>query len=62
MKISQELLTVLACPQCKGDLEYSAEPVGLLCQSCELLYSIREDGVPVMLVDQALSIPAKKSD
>lgn len=61
MEISQELFEVLACPKCKGELTYSEEPAGLICGSCELLYPIRE-GIPVMLIDEAIPCSAKKSE
>lgn len=52
--IDQELLDILACPQCKGELEYDEER-GLICESCRLIYEIK-DGIPVMLVDKALKL------
>ncbi len=50
--IPQELLSLLACPKCKGDLELDEELHGLICRQCALLYEIRE-GIPIMLVDEA---------
>lgn len=55
MKIQKELLDILACPQCKGDLRLNAEETGLICDACGLLYEIR-DGIPVMLTDEATPI------
>ena len=52
MAVSQELLDLLICPQCKGELTLSATPEGLDCTHCALRYPIR-DGIPVMLVDEA---------
>ena len=48
----KELLKILACPKCKGDLALTEKEDGLVCQACALLYEIR-DGIPVMLVDEA---------
>lgn len=51
-------LEVLACPQCKGELEYkeaSQEVKGFFCKKCRLLYPILED-IPVMLPEEALFI------
>ncbi|MCP4295171.1 MAG: Trm112 family protein [Proteobacteria bacterium] len=59
MEISKELFDVLACPKCKGELAYSTEPVGLICDRCSLLYPVQE-GIPVMLIEKALSHPLKK--
>jgi uncharacterized protein YbaR (Trm112 family) len=55
MALSPELLAMLVCPQCKGDLVHRLEPEALDCPVCRLRYSVR-DGIPVMLVDEALVI------
>lgn len=52
MTISQELLSILACPNCKGELVLLADGSGLVCEACRIRYPIR-DGIPVMLVDEA---------
>lgn len=52
MTISQELLDILACPQCKGPLRPVDEPEGLVCDNCRLRYPIVDD-IPVMLIDEA---------
>ena len=52
MAISRELLDILACPKCKGELQMTAAQDGLACNACKLLYPIRED-IPVMLIDEA---------
>lgn len=53
MAISQELLQILACPKCKGDVQLTAEKDGLACTACRLVYPIRHD-IPVMLIDEAI--------
>lgn len=55
MALSGELLAILACPQCKGGLQYDKELSALTCTTCRLRYPIRE-GIPVMLVDEAEKI------
>jgi uncharacterized protein YbaR (Trm112 family) len=53
MSLSPDLLKILACPKCKGDLEYRTEPSEqLVCQKCRLIYAV-EDDIPVMLIDEA---------
>jgi len=52
--IKQELLDILACPKCKGDLEYNEEKQELVCHACRLIYEIRDD-IPIMLIDEAKS-------
>ncbi|MCK5553829.1 MAG: Trm112 family protein [Deltaproteobacteria bacterium] len=53
MGIDKELLEILACPKCKGDIVVAEEEDGLICKSCRLVYPIRDD-IPVMLIDEAL--------
>ena len=53
--ISKELLDILACPKCKGNLKLADKQDGLICESCKLLYEIRDD-IPVMLIDEAKKI------
>jgi uncharacterized protein YbaR (Trm112 family) len=48
--IPTELMDILVCPACHGDLR--AEDTELVCKNCGLRYPIR-DGIPVMLVDEA---------
>ncbi len=50
--ISQELLDILACPKCKGEVTLTEKKDGLVCEGCKLLYEIRED-IPIMLIDEA---------
>ncbi len=55
MTINNELLDILACPKCKGDIRLNESEDGLICDSCRLLYQIK-DGIPVMLIDEAQKI------
>jgi uncharacterized protein YbaR (Trm112 family) len=55
MAIKQELLDILACPQCKGDIYMNDAGDGLICERCKLLYEIRDD-IPIMLIDEARPI------
>lgn len=52
--MDKELLDILACPKCKGDLELAAGESELRCASCRLAYRI-EDGIPILLEDEAVS-------
>ncbi len=52
MPINQELLEILACPKCKGDLRLTEKEDGLICDKCQLLYEIK-DGIPIMLIEEA---------
>ncbi len=52
MAISQELLDILVCPKCKGEIRLNETGDGLICDHCKLKYEIRDD-IPVMLIDEA---------
>ncbi len=52
MPIKQELLDILACPQCKGAVRLREDQPALVCDACRLAYPIRDD-IPVMLIDEA---------
>ncbi|MGE5176663.1 MAG: Trm112 family protein [Hyphomicrobiales bacterium] len=56
MPIADELLELLVCPQCRGDLTYDRDADRLVCPACRLAYPI-VDGIPVMLVEEAERIP-----
>jgi D-glycero-D-manno-heptose 1,7-bisphosphate phosphatase len=58
MAINKELLDILACPKCKGDIVLSKKEDGLICKSCKLVYPIKDD-IPVMLIDEALPYKGK---
>ncbi|OQX56132.1 MAG: tetraacyldisaccharide 4'-kinase [Candidatus Cloacimonas sp. 4484_209] len=53
--MDKKLLDILACPKCKGDLEYDEKNQKLICNRCKLAYPIR-DGIPVMLIEEAEKI------
>jgi uncharacterized protein YbaR (Trm112 family) len=50
--LDKELLDILACPKCKGDLEYDKANQKLICHACRLKYSIKDD-IPIMLIDES---------
>ena len=52
MVLAPELLQILVCPKCKGDLEDRTSPESLVCHTCRLVYPV-EDGIPIMLIDEA---------
>ncbi len=52
MALAAELKEILACPKCKGELDFREEEGEIHCRRCRLAYRI-EDGIPVMLVEEA---------
>lgn len=52
MTVSKELLDILVCPKCKGDIYLTDGKDGLICDQCRLLYEIKDD-IPIMLIEEA---------
>jgi uncharacterized protein YbaR (Trm112 family) len=52
MALAPELKEVLACPKCKGEVEIREDEGEIRCHRCRLVYRI-DDGIPVMLVEEA---------
>lgn len=55
MTVKKELLEILVCPRCKGEVTYDEEKGGLLCNKCEVIYPVQND-IPIMLEDEAYPI------
>jgi hypothetical protein len=55
MPIAAELLEILACPKCKGEIAPADQGDGLACAACGVVYPIRED-IPIMLIDEAVPL------
>jgi len=54
MILKPELLEILACPQCKGEIRLDEERKGIVCDKCRLVFPVQDD-IPVMLIDEAES-------
>jgi uncharacterized protein YbaR (Trm112 family) len=53
MSLDPRLVDILACPNCKGPVEYLEDEHKIACRGeCGYLYPVR-DGIPVMLVEEA---------
>lgn len=50
--LDAQLLEILVCPKCKGELEYRTEEAELVCHRCRLRYAVKDD-IPIMLIDEA---------
>jgi uncharacterized protein YbaR (Trm112 family) len=53
--MDQALLEVLVCPLCKGKLNYKSSKQQLICNFDQLAFPIVDD-IPVMLIDDAISL------
>ncbi|WP_299805990.1 Trm112 family protein [uncultured Shewanella sp.] len=55
MAFDKKLLEIVACPVCKGKLEYNKDAQQLICRADKLAYPIN-DGIPVLLENKAESL------
>ncbi|HWK73151.1 MAG TPA: Trm112 family protein [Povalibacter sp.] len=53
--LDHKLLDILACPVCKGPLQYSKPRQVLVCRADRLAFAVR-DGIPIMLEEEALRL------
>jgi len=48
--LKKELVDILACPACKGAIEYRDDRI--ICSACRKYYPVRDD-IPIMLIAEA---------
>jgi hypothetical protein len=51
--LKKELLDILACPKCKGDIHYDKKENKIICKKCRLKYKILDGDIPDMLIEDA---------
>jgi uncharacterized protein YbaR (Trm112 family) len=51
MAVPKELMEVLACPKCKGDV--TEKGMFITCTKCKLAYPVLDKTVPDMLIHDA---------
>lgn len=54
-----KLLDILVCPLCKSPLIYRKAEQELVCKADQLAFAI-QDGIPVMLADEARKLTAEE--
>lgn len=55
--MDSKLLDILACPLCKGPLQWHRDPQLLVCRADRLAFPVRDD-IPVMLEEEARVLPS----
>ncbi len=55
MPLSEELLQIMICPACRGELRLAPARDGVICDTCACKYPIIDD-IPNMLVEDALPL------
>ena len=58
MSVDPELLEILVCPACRGELREPG-PEAIDCDRCGRRYPIR-DGIPVMLPEEARELSSEE--
>lgn len=59
--MDKKLLTIMACPICKGPLAHAKEADELICYADGLAFPIRDD-MPVMLESEARTLSAQERE
>jgi uncharacterized protein YbaR (Trm112 family) len=54
-ELDKRLLKILACPKCKGNLDYKKKELKLICKKCRLAFKI-EGNIPILLTEKAEKI------
>jgi len=52
MALNKELISILACPKCKGPLQLAADESSFTCLPCRLVFEVQE-GIPNFLLEDA---------
>ncbi|HYY45241.1 MAG TPA: Trm112 family protein [Actinomycetota bacterium] len=53
MPLDPQLVEILVCPNCRGEVEYVEAEETIVCRGrCRYRYPVR-DGIPVLLIDEA---------
>jgi uncharacterized protein YbaR (Trm112 family) len=55
MAIQPDLVELIRCPKCHGELTLSAAGDSLTCGACKLVYAIIDD-IPQLLIEEAKSL------
>jgi uncharacterized protein YbaR (Trm112 family) len=59
--MDKKLLSILACPLCKGKIDYDQDRQELICYADALAFPIRDE-IPVMLESEARQLTAEEKE
>jgi uncharacterized protein len=59
--MDHKLMSILACPICKGPLKYDRTASELICYADGLAFPVRDD-IPVMLESEARRLTAEERE
>jgi uncharacterized protein YbaR (Trm112 family) len=57
--LSADLIDILVCPKCKGELTLRDDRSAFECPACRLVYLV-SDGIPNFLIDEAQPLEEKR--
>jgi len=60
MPVPKDLLEIMACPKCKGDIQEKG--MFILCKKCKLAYPVLDENVPDMLIEDAWKLEKAKKN
>lgn len=52
MQLPEQLLEMIVCPACRGQLAADEDTEELVCTGCRRAYPVRDD-IPLLLLDEA---------
>lgn len=55
MALDKDLVSILRCPKCHGEIELDAQESSFICQQCQLRYSIVRE-IPNFLIEEAMPL------
>ena len=56
MTVAKELIDILVCPNCHGNISYDEAAQKITCLGqCKYVYPVRDD-IPIMLIDEAIPL------
>ena len=58
MPILKDLMIILACPKCKGNVQENN--MFIICNKCKLAYPVLDGDVPDMLIEDAWKLGKAK--
>ncbi|MGL4735430.1 MAG: Trm112 family protein [Enterovibrio sp.] len=59
--MDHRLFEILACPNCKGKLNYKKTSNEFICKFDRIAFPVHDD-IPVLLMDQARPLTAEEQD
>ncbi len=59
--MDKKLLTILACPVCKGKIHYQEDKQELVCYVDSLAFPIRDE-IPIMLENEARTLSTEEKE